>query len=105
MWYLYPREDQKPGIVGYQVDVATTHRLRPSDELIPISRKPGGGAEKQTSKVAAKTVFDDKFQILPYGSMKTKIMVLVQIISETGIFIRTSRWNMNAERGYILKLF
>jgi len=74
-----PGENEKPGIVGQEAEVALPLLITPADKGVARRELPGGGAEEHTREIAAIRIAHQVFEVLAHRAMKAQVMMLGEV--------------------------
>jgi len=70
-----PIQNQKPHVVGHQVEIFPSCRSIPADKVIPGSALPRGRAEEQAGKGILLPVKNQIFHIFTDSAVETQVMI------------------------------
>lgn len=84
MPHAYPGQDQEPGVVRQQREVALAHLRLPADEGIPALRLPGRRAEEHTGQQMALRVTHHDLEVLAHTGAMTQVVITIEQELEQG---------------------
>lgn len=87
MPYAHPRQNQEPCIISHKVDIFLAYLRVPSDKGVARSSFPRSGAKEKAGNIPTGSIPNEELQIFPYSAVKSEVMITVQIVSHTAVFI------------------
>ena len=72
VWHSDPGQDQKPHVIGQELEIGLSCVSMPADKVIPGSALPGCRAKEKTGQWIILPVKNHIFQVLSHSTAETK---------------------------------
>jgi len=94
---LHPGQDEEAGIVGHEGEVGGSGGWLPADEGIARGGFPCGGPEEEAGQRVTGVILHQVLEMFPNRSGESKVVMVVQVIAHTMVFVGIGSRKMNGQ--------